>query len=167
GEGTSFVLTLPAFIEHPSKEGGNSENRDKPDGIEASEGQLSANNELIMIVDDKPALVEMLSTLLKRRGYRVAGFTDPLAAYDYFAEDPSQFSLVLTDITMPALRGDRLAERIHSVRPRIPIVAYTDYSAEVNETQAAAAGITRLLHKPLETDKLADVLRNVLLKEII
>jgi CheY-like chemotaxis protein len=158
GAGSSFVVRLPAVLPAGSHADSAMPDGDKRNG--------TPNHDLrIMVVDDEQALVEMLGDALGREGFRVEGFTDALAAFESFATDPARFALVLTDITMPELRGDRLAERMKAVRADLPIVGFTGYSAAVDENRAAKAGICRLLRKPLNTDELADALRRVLLEE--
>ncbi|MGE5258317.1 MAG: ATP-binding protein, partial [Hyphomicrobiales bacterium] len=74
--------------------------------------EQSSGSERILLVDDEPQIVDMEKQILERLGYRVTGLSSSLEALDTFARQPDQFDLVITDMTMPQLAGDRLARRL-------------------------------------------------------
>ena len=116
----------------------------------------------IMIVEDEPAILDLVTTVLARAGYRPRGFGDPREALACFREAPAAWDLVLTDQTMPALTGADLTRELLALRPDLPIVICSGYSATLSEDDAHAIGVREYLQKPLEVDALTAVLARVL-----
>ena len=63
----------------------------------------------ILLVDDEPALVRLLETFLKQRGFGVDAFQGSAAALEKFTAAPGRYHLIIADITMPGLAGDAMA----------------------------------------------------------
>ncbi|MCG8614830.1 MAG: AAA family ATPase [Desulfobacterales bacterium] len=109
----------------------------------------------ILVVDDEPAIVKMLSGMLKRHGYRVTGSTSSMAALDIFTEDPYGVDLVITDMTMPGLPGTKLAGKMRDLRSDLPILICTGYSEQLNPQAAEELGVNGIVGKPISLPKLA------------
>jgi len=122
----------------------------------------TTGNEHILLVDDEVTLTELGKELLQRMGYRVTACTDSVVALDRFQKQPYEFDLVITDMTMPHLTGDLLAERLIAVRPDIPIVICTGYSQKVTQEMIDRLGIRALVLKPIVRNELGMVIRQVL-----
>jgi CheY-like chemotaxis protein len=123
---------------------------------------LATGSEHILFVDDEPTLVILGKQLLERLGYTVNTFTNSREALAAFREAPGHFDLVMTDMTMPDLTGDRLARAILDIRPEIPVILCTGFSRLINEERARSLGIRSFLMKPLTLPQLAKVVREVL-----
>jgi DNA-binding response OmpR family regulator len=83
----------------------------------------------ILIVDDEPACLELLSDFLRKEGYEVSEARDGAEAVELI--DKSQFDLVLSDVRMPQLDGVALAKHILSTMPTIPIIMMTAVPSEL------------------------------------
>jgi len=83
----------------------------------------------ILIVDDEPACLELLSYFLREDGYEVREARDGAEAIELI--DKSRFDLVLSDVRMPRLDGVALAKHILSTTPTIPIVMMTAVPSEL------------------------------------
>ncbi|MDJ0784552.1 MAG: response regulator [Desulfosarcinaceae bacterium] len=149
GKGTLFRVYLPATDHAISTEKGRS-------------SHPARGTETILLVDDEKALVEIGSQMLARLGYQVTGVVGSLAALDAFKAAPDAFDLVVTDLNMPVLTGDRLSKEILRIRADIPIVLCTGYSDRLDHQRASELGIRKLLMKPLGMTALADAVREVL-----
>ena len=79
-----------------------------------------------------------------------------------FRANPDRFELVITDMTMPNMTGDKLAQEILSIRPGIPIILCTGFSEYITEERAKALGIQEFVMKPLVMRDLATVIRRAL-----
>ena len=123
---------------------------------------LPRGREHILAVDDEKPLTEILKKALDHLGYRVTATGDPREALTRFAEAPDSFDLVITDMTMPKLTGDRLIEEILSIRPGLPVIICTGYSDQLSETRVREIGARALLMKPFEIGALAQKVREVL-----
>ncbi|MCP4579359.1 MAG: response regulator, partial [Deltaproteobacteria bacterium] len=79
-----------------------------------------------------------------------------------FIANPDAFDLVMTDMAMPKMTGDQLAEKLFSVRPDIPMIICTGFSEQMNEQDAEILGIRGLLKKPISISDMAGMVREVL-----
>ncbi|GIX47811.1 MAG: hybrid sensor histidine kinase/response regulator [Candidatus Tectimicrobiota bacterium] len=150
GQGTMFTIYLPLAEPLPVAP--------RP----AAAAPLQRGHEHILLVEDEAVLAQLGQELLTRLGYRVTVRTSSLEALEAFRANPQRFDLVLTDQTMPNLTGDRLAQELRRLRPDIPIVLCTGFSAMLTEARARELGIDALLLKPLTAEELSRTLRRVL-----
>lgn len=123
---------------------------------------LPCGTESVMLVDDESALVEVGQEILSSLGYAVETFIDPDDALDAFYASPDRFDLIISDMTMPRMGGDRLAAQMLSVRPDIPIIIYTGYSERFSEQEAITLGVKKFIFKPVDIATLAVTIREVL-----
>jgi PAS domain S-box-containing protein len=118
--------------------------------------------EHILLVDDEQPLVEIGKQMLERLGYSVDMRTSSIEALELFRANPDRFDLVITDIVMPNMNGDRLAQKIIDIRNDIPVVLCTGYSEKFTRRNASEMGIQSFLMKPLVMRDLADTVRQAL-----
>jgi DNA-binding NtrC family response regulator len=106
----------------------------------------------IMAIDDEPDILRIIEISLVKWGYEVEGFTDPVAALDHFLENPSKYSLVLTDVKMLGMNGTELAKRAKKIRPNIKVMVMTAFEVD-RELRKALPSIERhgFLQKPFHT----------------
>ena len=123
---------------------------------------LPMGHERILLVDDEQPLVEIGKQMLERLGYSVATRTSSIEALELFKSDPDRFDAVITDIVMPNMTGDKLAENMMDIRPDIPIVLCTGYSEKFTRQQASDMGVHAYLMKPLVMRDLADTVRRAI-----
>ncbi|MBW2034484.1 MAG: response regulator [Deltaproteobacteria bacterium] len=104
--------------------------------------------------------------MLERLGYEVTTRTSSIEALELFRIKPDQFDLVITDMTMPQMTGDRLARELMQIRPDIPIIICTGYSERITEGKAKGMGIKAFVMKPLVMRDLANTVRKALGNEV-
>ncbi len=150
GEGTSVDLFLP-LIEKTS-----------PGDRLQKTYQNPTGDETILLVDDEAAVISIEKQMLERLGYHVIAQTSSLDALQAFGDSPDRFDLVITDMAMPNMTGDRLAQELFAIRPDIPVIICTGFSEKINKPKAKAAGINGFLMKPVIMSKMAEVVRRVL-----
>jgi len=119
------------------------------------------HGEVVMIVDDEEALVDLAEELLAELGYEPIGFSSGEQALRAFEADPTGFDAVLTDETMPGLLGTELAAALLAVRPDLPVLLMSGNVSHALEQRARAAKVLELLRKPLALQELADCLAAV------
>jgi PAS domain S-box-containing protein len=122
----------------------------------------SMGNESVLFVDDEVQIVKLNRNILEGLGYTVTATTSSLEALKKFRADPQSFDIVITDMTMPDMTGDRLAKEIKNIRPNIPVIICTGYSEKMSEKEAKEHGINKYLMKPIIKASLAKTLREVL-----
>ena len=123
---------------------------------------LAGGLEKVLFVDDEPQIAGMAKRHLERLGYGVEIRTDSREALELFKKRHAEFDLVITDVTMPYMSGDRLAGELLKIEPRLPIILCTGYSTRVSEERIARLGIKAVAMKPLVRDELARLMRKVL-----
>jgi PAS domain S-box-containing protein len=128
-----------------------------PDGVPDNTG-----NESILFVDDVKAIRKSVRNFLERSGYSVTLAVDGQNALEIFNQDPYRFDLVITDQTMPNMSGDELAQRLLELRSDIPVILCTGHSESVSAKTSEATGISAFRNKPLGTEELTRVVREVL-----
>ena len=122
----------------------------------------SGGREHIMVVDDEESILLSTQELLKDYGYEITAFENSADAYAEFEKDPSRFDLVITDLTMPQLSGVELSTKMLNLRQGIPIILCTGYSETFNEEKALALGVKKYVQKPIETQTLLGLIRELL-----
>lgn len=150
GKGTTFTLSFPVA----------------PSLKTNSPAQCSTDDtngkEHILIVDDEPQLIEVLTYMLTRKGYAITAFTSSIEALKHFRHNAELFDLVITDMTMPDMTGVELAREILALHPQLPIILTTGYSKSINRRKALRIGIQELMQKPLRKAELEQTIRRVL-----
>lgn len=150
GTGTVFRIYLP----RAGKVGA---------AVEAGQEEMApVGQERILFVDDETSIAEMGKAMLSGLGYRVTARTNPLEALEEFRSRPDDFDLLITDQTMPKMSGVQLAQEARKIRPDLPVILCTGYSAAIGEETALEQGIGHFLMKPLTMRVLADTVRKAL-----
>ncbi|MCU7806306.1 MAG: response regulator [Candidatus Thiodiazotropha sp. (ex Semelilucina semeliformis)] len=116
------------------------------------------NSQRVLLVDDEASVTLFMQEYLELKGLRVEAFTDSEKALQHFIQAPASFDLLITDQAMPAITGIKLIERIHEIRPEMPVMLCTGYSADVTADNAAERGIDYYLDKPVVLDDLLSAL---------
>ena len=98
--------------------------------------------------------------IISRLGYQVSRAESGPEALALFRESPDRFDLVLTDMTMPLMTGDRLAEAVTEIRRDIPVVICTGFSDKVF-SEGGHSAVVSVIHKPLVMTELAIKLREI------
>jgi PAS domain S-box-containing protein len=159
GEGTSVTLWLPRLA-GPDPAAASP----LPSSVEpapAPERPPSARHR-VLVVDDDPPVARAIARMLDHAGYRVTVVEDAESALEEFQADPGAFDLVLTDQTLPRMRGDELTRALLAMRPALPILICTGYSERLDEERALAIGARGLLPKPLDLRELVTALRDAI-----
>ena len=149
GKGTTFHVYLPLILEEEREE-------------KKSEGPLPTGSERILFIDDEQVLIEIGRQMLERLRYEVVTKRSSVQVLELFRAEPDRFDLVITDMTMPHMTGDKLAQELMNVRPDIPVILCTGHSRVVSEDKAKAIGIKAFVMKPLVMRNLAETVRKVL-----
>ena len=150
GEGTVFHVYLP--LAEPFLK---VESRPQPE-------RLPVGIERILLVDDEPPITKMLTRNLERTGYTVISHTSSEEALKAFRSAPASFDLVITDMTMPQMTGDKLAAAVKEIRPDMPVILCTGFNEKVNVKTAPDLLIDGFLMKPVARTEMAGMVRKVL-----
>lgn len=156
GQGAAFHVFLPTIPAESRLNNGEKTVQ------ETSRMPLPGGKERILFVDDEADLTRISQAQLNSLGYKVTVATRSLKAWEEFQKDPNAFDLLITDHTMPGLTGGDLARSVLQLRPDLPVILCTGYTAAFSEQEALEAGIKKYVIKPLSARKLAETVREVL-----
>jgi two-component system response regulator MprA len=108
----------------------------------------------VLVVEDEPAVREVVADLLQDEGYAVRQASDGLQAIDELQAD--DVDLVLSDVRMPRLDGPSLARRLRGRGHAVPVVLMSAVDVEVDLPEV------RFLPKPFDRDRLLHVIGSAL-----
>ncbi|MDM8517161.1 response regulator [Desulfobacterales bacterium HSG16] len=150
GAGTSFEICLPRIVSE-------AENKVATEKIPVKTG-----SERILLIDDDRAIINMLRSMADRLGYQVVAHYNSMDALEAFRSAPDNFDIVITDMTMPHMTGDRFSVELKKIRPDIPIILCTGFSGKIEDCTASEIGVERVLMKPIAREELANAVRAIL-----
>jgi CheY-like chemotaxis protein len=109
----------------------------------------------ILVVDDEPALLGLVATMLYKAGYQVLEAPAPSEALRIAAQHPEPIRLLLTDIVMPEMNGYELAERLKAARPETKVLFMSGFTDQaLLENTGRALRDAGLIRKPFTQHKL-------------
>jgi len=149
GEGTSFVIYLPAAV-------GNKQEKPTP-----SEPLPLGDSETILLVEDESAVLEVGKMMLEKLGYRVLAVDNAKTALTKCETHRDKIALVLTDMVMPEMDGFALCQALKAQWPQIRVVIMSGYPLG-EKTEQMPAGIAGWLQKPLTLADLARTIKQAL-----
>ncbi len=149
GKGSIFKVFIPAI-----------ERRINPE--QRTKTPIPKGTEHVLFIDDEPVLAKMGKQLLESLGYQVEMITKSTDALELFRKKPDKFDLVITDMTMPNITGEKLAIELMNIRPDIPVILSSGFNYNIDEKKAMALGIRAFISKPVLKQEIAETIRNVL-----
>jgi CheY-like chemotaxis protein len=150
GAGTTFHVHLPQA--------------DSPSDATRGGGarQDLRGSEVVLVVEDNPAVLKLTARILTRLGYGVLQAEDGRAALDLASNPETRIDLLLSDLIMPVLGGRALVEQVRKIRPRLPVLLVSGYSPSTVHEGGGGLDDVPLLQKPFTPDSLGRKVREVL-----
>jgi PAS domain S-box-containing protein len=146
GRGSRFRVLLPALSR--AEQGASGEWRPGATGR-------------LLVVDDEESVRNLAVLVLRQAGYEVVTAADGAEGLERFLESPEKFVGAVIDLTMPRLDGMELLRRLRQLRPNLPVVLMTGYSA--TETARRVDSPTeKTLQKPFRGSVLIEAVRRAL-----
>jgi len=144
GQGTQISVYLPVLEEAIG---------DRAPSSEAPQTSYQGNGELILIVEDDPAVQQTTQILLESHNYATLTANDGLEAIEQYTQRQTDIQLVLLDITMPKMNGVELIQRLVIINPTVKIIAISGLPQ--NREPTLAAGAAAFFAKPYSLGTLA------------
>ena len=113
----------------------------------------------ILLVEDEPLIALTLVDLIEELGHTAVEAMTAAQAMSLF-RTRTDIDLLVTDIGLPDLSGEALAEQCRSIRPTLPVIFATGHSAP-GAAEATAAAPTTRLPKPFQMDELQAAIERV------
>jgi two-component system, cell cycle sensor histidine kinase and response regulator CckA len=150
GEGSVFDLFFPAATE-----------------MEASRSQPPVvvhfgRGESVLLVDDEPSVCDAVAAMLRKIGYRVEKFSEPLFALERLRHHPESFDILITDRTMPRLTGPALIAQAQLLRPGLPALLMSGLNYESPMGGSEAKTTYASIAKPVSMAALSQAVRHAL-----
>lgn len=116
----------------------------------------------ILLVDDSPTILTSMSVILESDGYVTETAANAEDALDKIRNGLNP-ALVITDYHMPGMHGVQLIQELRTLQPLrfTPMLVLTTESQQEKRDEARKAGATGWLVKPVQADKLLQVVRQV------
>ena len=154
GMSTVFKIYLPATCQQV--EIADKEERDAP---------IKGGNETILLVDDEELIRGMAIDLIGRHGYTVLTAADCESALEFYRKFHDQVDLVVLDLIMPGMGGEKCLEEIVRVNPKAKVLISTGHAHHAPATNAKTTLARGYLGKPFETEQILKSIRKVLDEE--
>lgn len=151
-KGTTFHFYIPV-----------TEDSESQNPLIADLGLITGNGEHILLVEDEASLLEVISELLTKLGYKVTATTSAANAINLANKIGAELSLLITDVTMPEMNGYKLSEEIRSNLPDIKILLMSGYAVQ-NFNADDLSGNVGFIQKPMQTRDLGLVIQQLLKK---
>ena len=112
-------------------------------------------------MDDDARMLKALEKVLSQEGASVTCAELAMDAFRILAKRPGEFSLIITDLRMPFVRGERVVHVIHEILPQLPIIVLTAFGGPEVEEECRRQGAVAFLEKPLDTPRLLEVVGKI------
>jgi signal transduction histidine kinase/CheY-like chemotaxis protein len=147
GQGTTFIIRLPRaeISEAPAA---------------APPGARSKSSLNVLVVDDEPRILEVVSAYLRFDGHSVSTAASGREALEKFRRN--QFDLVVLDRVMPEMSGDQTARFIKQLNQETPVIMLTGFGALIEVTGSQPAAVDVVVSKPVTLDALRQTIEKLL-----
>ena len=147
GVGSQFVMRIPFKIDQEHK------NERVKESVSVSIEGLH-----VLLVEDNELNMEIARFIIENEGARVICATNGKEAVDIYKNAPESFDIILMDIMMPEMDGLQATQVIRSFDHDVPIVAMTANAFAEDKMKAKKAGMNAHVSKPLDKNKLIQVI---------
>ena len=149
GSGSTFNVFLPVSRQASTRETGAS-------------GELHKGSETILLVDDEDIIINVDRKLLKQLGYKVLIAKNGASALKIFKARHQSIDLVLLDIIMPDIGGDKVYAEMKQVKPDVKVLVSSGYSIDWQARKMLEDGCCGFIQKPFKISQLAFQIKDIL-----
>jgi CheY-like chemotaxis protein len=150
GRGTTFKVYLPRVDEAA------------PSTAEPPQRAVTSGAETVLLVEDEPALRDLIKFALTESGFTVLDVPSPADALALSRGHTGPLQLLLTDVIMPGMDGPALAKQVQKERPDIKVLFMSGYATNFIMHDGAVDAGTNFLEKPFHPRTLLSKVREVL-----
>ena len=155
GNGTTFRIYLPATGKDELGDGGQEPPR-PPAG----------NGELLLLVDDETAILEVTRALLESFNYKVVTAKDGAEAVETYRRRQEEIKLVITDMMMPVMNGPDAIRAMRQIKPDVKVIGVSGLSSESSLVKANPPLVQAFLKKPFANEDLLAAVHRLLAKSL-
>jgi PAS domain S-box-containing protein len=151
GQGTTFKVFLPRHLAGR-----------QPLPVTGDKEEAVGGHECILVVEDEPAILNLICTMLERLGYTVLAASSPTEALETVESCDRPITLLLTDVIMPEMNGRELSNRVKALRPEVLTLFMSGYTANTIAHHGVLDQGVEFIEKPFFKKDLAAKIREVL-----
>ncbi|MDJ0674501.1 MAG: CBS domain-containing protein [Calothrix sp. MO_167.B42] len=149
GRGTQFRVYLPACETQTTV-------------VEKTEELPYGNGELILVVDDEEAILEISKAILETHNYKVLTASDGIEAIALYAQSPNEIDTVVIDIMMPSMGGKTAIRTLKRINPQVKIIAVSGLVSNGEIMAELDGNVIKFLTKPYKTEEFLTTLHDIL-----
>ncbi|MCH7573816.1 MAG: response regulator [Candidatus Marinimicrobia bacterium] len=153
GKGTTFTIGFPKIeLNRP-------EIASSVDDLNLRSGQ----GQTILIVDDEPELVDMMTEILTKANYKTMSAANGKQALELYMKNMDRLDLIVADLDMPVMAGTEFIKKVGDVSPNIPIIVCSGYLEENEFESLNDQQVLAILIKPVNYNDLLEAIRKALI----
>ena len=126
---------------------------------------MSDSSQEILIVDDEPALLKLMSVYVRRLAFSVTSANTMAKAWEHLKRTPERYAVVVLDAGMADTGIDDLVLELLAFHPSLRVVVNSGYPVDMTVLTAQAPGRVAFLLKPFSPEALAKAVRRLLAAE--
>lgn len=119
-------------------------------------------SETILLVDDEPMIIEVVSKILSRLGYDVLTAASGQDALEKYKSNGDRIDLLIIDMIMPQMSGGELFDRLKKINPTVSVILSSGYSVDGEAQKILERGCNGFLQKPFSRSQLSEKIRTIL-----
>ena len=152
GKGTSVLIHLPVEEKAPQTHA-------------PASGRATAvlgGTETVLVIEDEEMLLDLATTILVAKGYRVISARDGEEGVAAFARNKDTIAVVMADLGLPKLGGEEVFVRIRAIDPRAKVILASGLLTSETLSDLRRLGVKYLFNKPYAPDEMLQLIRNVI-----
>ncbi len=153
GKGTTFRLFFPVTQEIPSVQ------------EYAGPGEKPSGGGKILLVDDEKMVRDLGQRILERSGYEVITASDGLEALETYRRERAGIGLVVLDLIMPHMEGEKCLEELLKINPSIKAIVSSGHSLSPEERRGFGRQVKGFVDKPYQVKQFLEVVAATLGQE--
>jgi PAS domain S-box-containing protein len=150
GEGSTFTIYLPAS------------GKNEVGDVEEPPQKLLEGDGTILLVDDEKFVLDVSQQMIKRLGYKVMTAGSGKEALSIYGKNPDAVDIVILDLIMPDLDGDKTYDRLKQIDPHVKVLLSSGYSINGKATEILNRGCNGFIQKPFNLNVLSMKISEIL-----
>lgn len=120
------------------------------------------DNRTILLVDDDIALLEIGGDIFKRHGFKVITAENGKEAIDAYIKEDEQIDLVILDLNMPVMGGDKCLKELLKINSNLKIIIISGYTDNRIEHKVLSEGAAAFIPKPYKLNDMLNRIQEIL-----
>ena len=130
--------------------------------IKREKAYLSENDKTVLIVDDEKLVIEICEMMLLQLGHKVFKANSGFEALKIFEDYKNQIDLVITDMYMPEMNGQELADKLRKINHHVKVLLSSGALPDLDEKEIINRGFNGVLRKPYSLTSLSEKMAEIL-----